>query len=215
MTDYQKLVAANIHEAVYANVKHGWLTLAKTEALFAIYLTNKPEVAVESGVFWGMSAIAQGLIVRHLNLNTKIYAIDAWDNSICTEGTNSTANNDWWMTQDLDLAHASFLSFIALFELEDIVIPMKGKSVDVADKIPAQIDFFHQDSSHNAETITAEFETYTNRLQDGGIWMCDDFDWVEANAAYQNIYNYGFTMIDTVSADGQTCAIFEKGNHSK
>ena len=71
---------------------------------------------------------------------------------------------------------------------------------------PNTIDIIHQDSAHNFETITAEFEAWSKKLKVGGYWIIDDCDWVEAKEAYAQIEGYGMELFE----DHEKWAIYKK-----
>jgi hypothetical protein len=211
------MIESNRLELIYAltnaEVKHGWLSKEKFYELAKVYdelsKLGKPLVAVETGTFYGFSAIAQGLLIRDTGLDCKLYAIDAWSKEASMEGTQSEANKEWWANVDYNEAYNSFMRSIYALGLEKIIVPIKGKSEDVIDRVPQVINFWHCDSNHVAEVITKEMELYAPRV-DG--WIClDDFFWAEANEAYEKgIDKYGLTKMMEYNKDGVSFCICKK-----
>ncbi len=208
-----------VTERIYSQVKSsvvGWLLYEKLEWFERIYgemlLSSRVQHprACELGVFYGMSAIAQGLLIKEIGLNCKLYAVDAWNAAACSEGSNSQANTDWWNKQDFEGMYLSFLKSIKDFGLEDIVIPIRGRSIDVFDKIPSNIDLMHQDSNHASEIILQELSYYAPNMRKGGTWICDDSKWVEAQAGYAQMPNFDFELIHEHDKDGQSFSIYHK-----
>lgn len=202
-----------IYALTHAEVKHGWLSKAKlfemAKAYEELHKLNKPLVAVELGTFYGFSAIAQGLLIRDMGMDCKLYAIDAWSKEASMEGTQSEANKEWWANVDYDEAYNSFIRSIHSLGLEKIIVPIKGKSEDVIDRVPAQIDFWHCDSNHVPEVITKEMALYAPRVNG---WIClDDFFWAEANEAYEKgIVEYGLTKVMEYNKDGISFCICKR-----
>jgi len=186
----------------------GWMVFEKLEWFRKIYEEIQPKVAVESGVFYGMSAITQGLIIKELGLDCQLYAIDAWSKEASTEGSNSEANNEWWSNLNYEEIYLSFLHSIRKFELEGIVIPIRAKSVDAINVLPKHIDCLHLDSNHSFEVVSKEIELYAPRVH--GYIVADDNRWVEMRGAAEGLLNYGFTKVHQHDKDGQSFGVFKK-----
>lgn len=188
----------------------GWMVEEKMKWFEKIYEEIKPSVCVELGVFYGLSAIAQGVLIKEFGLDCKLYAVDAWSKTASTEGSNSQENNEWWAKLDHTKAFNSFSKHIKDFGLENIVIPIVGKSQDVSHMIPDSIDILHADGNHAFEIVSKEIEIYAPQITNGGYWIADDFKWKEMGGATNKLIDYGFSLIFEYNDNGQSFAIYKK-----
>lgn len=175
-------------------VKHGWLSEEKYQWFEKAYQTLKertPEgdeiVAVELGVFYGMSAIAQGIICRNLKAPVLLYGVDAWEKDASLEGKNDAENDKWWSEVDYDAALASFEHAIKVFRLEDNVFPIKSKSEDAIHGFEdGTIDLLHIDGNHSEEKSCLDVDLWLPKVKSGGIIFFDDLNWhTTTKAAYK------------------------------
>lgn len=203
-------IVTEIYNLSKSRVPQGWMVEEKCDWFFKCYSHMQPKVAVEFGVFYGLSAIAQGLIIKHLSLNCKLYAVDAWDKEASLEGSNSPENNEWWGSLNYSDAHVSFLSHVEHFGLQDIIIPVKGKSCDVAGILPDRIDLLHADGNHSYEVVSQEIELYAPKISDFGIWIADDVRWKEMGGATDKLANYGFGILHEYNENGQSFNVYQK-----
>jgi GR25 family glycosyltransferase involved in LPS biosynthesis/cephalosporin hydroxylase len=188
----------------------GWMVEEKMRWLEKLYTDHKPKVAVELGVWYGLSAIAQGIIIRELGLDCKLYAVDAYSKESAIEGSNSDENTEWWLGLDFEEAKQSFLASIKKHGLEDIIIPIVSRSVDAVDQIP-NIDLCHFDSNHAAEVISKELELYVPKFNPGAHAVFDDYFWIESNEAYvRGARKHKLNKHVVFEIDGQGFAIYRK-----
>lgn len=189
----------------------GWMLEEKMKWFEKIYSEQKPKVAVELGVWYGLSAIAQGVIIKKLGIDCKLYAVDSYSKEAAIEGSNSDENTKWWEAIDFDATKNSFLNSVKKYGLEDIVIPVIGKSADVYDKIPDGIDLIHFDSNHADEVISKEFELYVPKMSYNSFAVLDDYFWKESNSAYVRLCNkYNLNKHLLFELNGQGFAIYQK-----
>jgi len=208
------MLTEKLYPIVQEQVRAGWLLkekMAEFEKIYSALDKDKEYLACELGVFYGFSAIAQGVLIKELGLNVKLYAVDAWSKSASVEGTQSEENKKWWAEQDYAAAYHSFCNSIAYFKLDKIVIPVIGKSEDVAELIPEGLCLCHFDSNHVPEVISKEFLLYVPKLLSGGIAVLDDFFWQECNKTYLE-YTDKMSMdkVWVFEKDGQGFAIYKK-----
>lgn len=187
------------------NRVHGWCVPEKIQWFENLFTYCNPKVCVELGVFFGKSAIAQGLLIKELGLDCKLYAVDAWAKEPCLEGSNSQANSDWWATQDFEAIYQSFVNSVNDLRLQDIVIPIRSKSTEWKD-IP-EIDILHQDSNHSKEVILEELKVYAPKVSK--YWIADDARWAEALEGYAKVPDYGFELIHEHFKDGQSFNVYK------
>ncbi len=210
------ILSAQIFEQVDNKIP-GWLLKEKLYWFVRAYKEMAPVnnvlddfFSVEIGAFYGLSAIAQGLIIKALNFDCKLLAVDAWSKAACVEGSNSEANSEWWSKLDHSKAYHSFCDSVKTYGLEGIVFPVVGKSEDVRNEIPQQINLMHQDGNHSYEVVSREIELYAVRMAKGGYWIADDYAWPEMAGATNKLLDYGFELIHEHNKDGQSFAVYKK-----
>lgn len=204
----------SITEKYYSIIKadiSGWMLKEKMEWFEKIYSEQNPKIAVELGVWYGLSAIAQGIIIKELGLDCKLYAVDAYSKEAAIEGSNSDENTKWWEGIDFDVPKNFLLDSIKKYGLEEIIVPVFFKSEDAVKLIPNEIDLIHFDSNHSAEVISKEFELYVPKFSGNAIAFLDDYFWKESNDAYISCCDkYKLVNIVSIEVDGQGFAIYKK-----
>lgn len=173
----------------------GWCSEHKANELYKLVIGQQSTITCELGTYGGRSLIAMALAHKDMN-NGFALGFDAYNNKVCTEGTNSPLNNDYWEKQDLQKIYKDCIDAIKNLGVDDYASVVKLKSQTAGILFPNEsIDIIHQDSNHNVETISAELETWTPKLKKGGLWIADDVQWIEAKDAYAKIPSYGFDLI--------------------
>lgn len=190
----------------FVNTLPGWCTPEKSQELYNLTHRQKSNITVELGVYGGRSLISFALAHKDMN-NGFVLGFDAYSNKVCTEGTNSPLNNEYWEKQDLQKIYKDCIDAIKNMGVDDYasVVKLKSQTAGILFR-EESIDIIHQDSNHNVETITAELELWTPKLKKGGLWIADDVNWVEAKEAYAKIPSYGFDLI----ADHYEWAVYRK-----
>jgi len=203
-----------ITETYFPTLKNeisGWMVKEKMQYFEKLYAAYQPKVTCELGVWMGLSAIAQGIIIRELGLDCKLYAVDAYSKEAAIEGSNSEANTEWWLGIDFEEAKQSFLASIKKYGLEDIIVPLFGKSSDMVYNIPDNIDICHFDSNHSAEVISREFHLYAPKLSGDSCVVLDDYFWVESNEAYTRLCRkFKLEKYVMFEIEGQGFAVYKK-----
>lgn len=204
-----------LSEEVYHQAKsavvHGWMMPEKCKWFEQIYDAQRnlqPIVAVEIGVFYGMSAIAQGLLAQRLGVNCVLFAIDAWTAEASLEGTNSKDNDEWWKQQNYDDAFNTFKSAINILGLNNCIIPVKSKSEDAASRFE-QIHILHIDGNHSEEKSTLDVELYLPKVVNGGYIILDDTNWQTVKRAAEMLAEQ-CAVIKQVEKDGQAFTVYVK-----
>lgn len=157
-------------KSVLDAIHDGWCTEGKAQALYDLVLKSDSMITIELGVFAGKSLIPMALAHREKKSGFVI-GIDAYSSAVCTEGSNSPLNDDWWKNKvDLHKIYHQSIDNINRFKVDDYACIVKMRSQDAA-KIMFRhnhIDIIHQDSNHNPETILEEAKLWTPFLKTGG-----------------------------------------------
>ena len=149
--------------------------------LYYIIRKRKPEILVETGVFYG---IATSYILAALNVNNygKLYSIDlpAYFNS---RGYKS--KNPYLKESDLlvKLPRGKEPGFIIPSYLTDRWEIVLGKSQEVLPKLLeniSTINIFLHDSDHSYVNMMFEFKLAYKFLRKGGLIFADNIDWNKA-----------------------------------
>lgn len=194
----------NKDEAIFASLRQtGWATESKArrmydlvhEAAFKFADNHESElISVELGVFYGRSLLPMGFAHKQLDVGYTI-GFDAYDNSVCVEGTNDERNNEWWSRQDLNAAHESVQTAIELNDLADYCIVSKCRSDEAAKQFKDNsVSILHLDSSHNGETISSELTLWTPKMKNGATLIADDVLWAESIGGYAKLPQFGYVL---------------------
>lgn len=173
----------------------GWCTHEKAQALYDLVTESDAQLCVEIGVFGGKSLIAMGLACKDKG-SGGVIGLDPWNNKACTEGSNSEANDKWWMSLDLVNIYMGCINAIRRNGVFEQCNTLKLRSADSAKLFVNNLcDIIHQDGNHNPESITKELKLWIPKLKVGGFWICDDVDWVEAAEGYAKLPEYGLELV--------------------
>ncbi len=117
-------------------------------------------VVVEIGSYLGASTCF--LAAGGRGRISKLYCIDTWENDAMSEGPKKTFE--------------AFIQNTSIFT--DVVTPVKGKSVEVANSLIGQVDLLFIDGDHY-EGIRLDLKTYLPRVKSGGLIVLHDWGWAE------------------------------------
>ncbi len=150
----------------------GWCTLEKSRTLAALVVALRPEVTVEIGVFGGSSLIPLALAHKAVNGGIVI-GIDPWDTSIAVQVQPTTADKEWWASQNMNQIYEGFMREIKGHHLEKFTQIIRKPSAAVTP--PNRIDLFHCDGGHDATAIQ-DVLRFAPRVRLGGIIVMDDLN---------------------------------------
>ncbi len=119
-------------------------------------------VYVEIGSYLGASAcfIAAGI---KKSLKGKLYCIDTWKNEAMTECVRDT--------------FAEFKANTAKYE--NIIVPMRGDSRDLAKSFNKRIDFLFIDGDHSYESVRMDVDAWFPKLNSGALVLFHDIGWAK------------------------------------
>lgn len=136
----------------------------------AVKFSDKDSIFVEIGSWMGRSSSCLGQLAKESEKNIQIYAIDTFQGSEeHTEIMNDIENQS---TSLLDI----FKQNIKLCEVDDIITPIQGTSIDVSSQFEDEsIDFIFIDASHDYDNVLADITAWYPKLKPGGLISGDDY----------------------------------------
>ncbi len=193
----------------------GWMEKEKMEWFERCYSEIKQStyekkfIGVELGVFYGLSAIAQAIIIKELELPFKLICVDPWTARACAEGTQDEANRNWWNNQDYSKALQSFKSSVIRYGLLGIVDEWVKKSEDAAEDIRDNISVLHIDGNHSEEKSLLDVELYLPKVQKLGYIFMDDSRWPHTQEAVRKL-NDNCYLLHEYDKDGRSWNVYQK-----
>lgn len=151
----------------------GWCNKEKAEVLMNFIHEKRPLLCVEIGAFGGSTTYP---LVSSLHFNKKgvLYAIDAWDSKVATEGLNpDDPNAVWWGSLDMNSIYRRFKN--SFKHLGKFCQCIKKKSEEaVAIFSDESIDFLYIDGGFSSKCSLQDALLYFPKVKVGGyIWIND------------------------------------------
>ena len=116
---------------------------------------------VEIGSYVGGSSII--LASAATEKNGMLYCVDTWKNEAMSEGLRDTYNEFTKNTKPY----------------EKWIVPLRGKSVEVAKDFDEEIDLLFIDGDHSYEAVKSDVEAWFPKLKNGAIVVFHDYGWAE------------------------------------
>lgn len=120
-------------------------------------------IYVEIGSYLGASSccIAEG--IPKSKKNVKVFCVDTWENDSMSEGLKDT-----------------FLDFKQNTKrYEEIIVPLKGWSHDIAQTFEQNIDFLFIDGDHSYDAVKKDIDLWMPKLNPGALLIMHDSGWAE------------------------------------
>ncbi len=201
-----EITTKEIIHSVFNSVGHlgAWFTIEKCEQLANIINDIKPNVCVEIGVFRGQSAIATGEFLKKVE-NGVLHAVDPWSTAATQEGTNDTANDEWWASLDMEAIKAEFIHEIEHRGLQHFITPVQMKGEEYGLQFKGGVDLLHIDGNHSEEKSCLDVELWVPKVNRGGYVIMDDINWRTTTKAQELIERYAEKVYNT-----ETFAVYSK-----
>ena len=116
---------------------------------------------VEIGSYVGGSSIF--LASAATGKNGMLYCVDTWKNEAMSEGLRDTYNEFTKNTKPY----------------EKWIVPLRGKSVEVAKDFDEEIDLLFIDGDLSYEAVKSDVEAWFPKLKNGAIVVFHDYGWAE------------------------------------
>lgn len=155
---------------MYCNLKYAeenniFTHLSVNEKIKLTQLANNIDgnIFLEVGSYLGASSCFIAAGIKKTRKKAKLYCVDTWENDAMTEGERET-----------------FQIFIENTEkYRDIIVPLRGTSVNVAKTFKKMIDFLFIDGDHSHEGVKADVEAWVSKLNKNALVVFHDIGWAE------------------------------------
>jgi len=129
---------------------------------------NGPITCLEIGSFEGKgSLIIQELLCYHRD--SRLYCIDPWEDAY--------VSNDKRFSEIDHLFIGQYDTFLKNTKDIPNIFPLRGKSDDMIQNIPCEIDFAYIDGDHSPEQVYKDGINVLKKMKSGGVIVFDDYLW--------------------------------------
>jgi len=192
-------------------LKNSWCSEEKIDLLMDLVYLTKPDVCVEIGAFTGSSVLPVAATLKHIGKG-KVFAIDAWSNSVAIENlAEDDPNRAWWSKVNMRQALGQFENLINEWQIRTFVKVLRKPSKDAA-KYVRNIDFLHIDGDYSEKGTLEDLNNYLPKLKPGGyvllsnIMLAVNDNYPKMEAFFQLLDEYE-TVTET---GGGGAALFKK-----
>lgn len=135
-------------------------------------MATRGSIYVELGSYLGASScfIASG--IQSAGVSAKFFCVDTWANEGMAEGSRDT--------------YSEFLENTAAFD--NIIVPLRGKSEEIAQNFDKEIDFLFIDAGHDYENVSTDVRLWFPKLKSGALVIFHDTGWAEGVQRVVNEY---------------------------
>lgn len=121
---------------------------------------------IEVGVFLGKTLIETALYAKTLKKNITFYAVDTWLGSE-NEVEHQKFVND---IGGPDRFYEAFLYNIKKYNVQDIIKPIRGLSVEVSEQFEDKsLDIVYLDGAHDYHSVVEDIQYWALKVKDYGI----------------------------------------------
>lgn len=178
-----------LKEQVAKELVNSWCSREKVDLLMDLILMIEPKICVEIGACTGSSVLPIAATLKYLQ-SGKVFAIDAWSNSIAVRYlTDEDPNKKWWSHVDMQAIYKSFKSLIKRWSLKDYCSAIPLPSEEALQFIPAEIDFLHLDGDYSQQGSLQDVELYLPKVKSGGYILLSNL-YIMVNQAQPKIQSF-------------------------
>ena len=139
------------------------MTASEKRRIMNLAKRRKGTAYLEIGSYLGASACFIAMGIRKSRRPAKLYCVDTWKNDGMSEGKRDT-----------------FTQFcINTASYSDIIVPLRGPSVDVAKTFEHSIDFLFIDGDHSYDGVKADVDNWFPKLKPGAVVLFHDTGWAQ------------------------------------
>ena len=175
----------------------GFQSAQRGKQMAQLVMDQKPDLAVEIGVYGGRSLIPVALAMK-LNSRGMIFGIDPWSEKIHHEGLSNSIGDGDIRQPDLDNAWNKLWGAVEELGLQPYVNIVRARSSDVfmAPCMLGQIGILHIDGAHHEDIAYKDALVFGTMVKKGGFIWVDDTDWVSLKKALSLIETFADCVAD-------------------
>jgi Methyltransferase domain len=148
-------------------LENSWCSKEKIHLLMNLILVTRPEVCIEIGAFTGSSVLPVAATLKYLR-HGKVYAIDAWSNTMAVRHLDSDdPNRSWWSSVNMKKVHKSFQNMKNQWSLGPYCITVHNSSENAFHQF-SDIDFLHIDGDYSEKGSLQDINLYLPKVKSGG-----------------------------------------------
>jgi len=184
-------------QAIDINVIITHLTQDEKHKLKELATATRGSTYVELGSYLGASScfIASG--IQSAGNLAKLYCVDTWANEGMAEGSRDT--------------YGDFLENTTAFK--DIIVPLRGKSENIARNFDQEIDFIFIDAGHDYQNVKTDVLAWFPKLRPGAQVIFHDIGWAEGVQQVVREYVQPFAHDEGSLPNMYWACISQSGNH--
>lgn len=124
---------------------------------------NRGYIFVEIGSYIGASSCFIAAGIKKSLKKSQLYCVDTWQNDAMSEVKKDT--------------YPLFIENTSKYK--EIIVPLRGTSVDVAKTFNKKVDFLFIDGNHSYEGVKADVDAWFPKLNARALVIFHDIDWAE------------------------------------
>lgn len=187
----------------------GWQSPERGIEMAELIFDNQVRFAVDIGTFGGRSSIPMALAMKHQigSLKGLVLTIDPWRHESAQTG-ESAVNREYWGRIPLEEIHQEFMAALRRLRLEEYLIPVRSRSMDVFTFFCGHvnlgtIDLLNIDGNHTETESFKDASCWLQMVRAGGIIIADDLDWtVDGVPSTVKMREFIESQCDTIKCDG-------------
>lgn len=156
-------------------IESSWCSAEKTDCMIDLIFMFKPSVVVDIGAGTGASTYALGSALKSIGKG-KVFAIDAWSNSVATRNMDPMdPNKMWWSQVDMNALEGAYDHLVQHFNLGEYCVKLKKTSSEALSDLPETIDLLHIDGDYSRKGSLEDVLNYMARVKSGGFIILSNF----------------------------------------
>jgi predicted O-methyltransferase YrrM len=155
----------------------------------AVNLSPNNATFVEIGCWLGQSTAYLAHKIKQSKKNIHLICVDTWAGSQGADLKSDNIHHDFLKLHNGNIFPA-FKKNMTELGLFNLILPLQGKSVDIAKFFTAeQIDFIFIDAAHDYQSVTNDIVSWKPKMKPNGIMAGHDFDWPGVNRAVREQFS--------------------------
>ncbi|MAE81234.1 MAG: hypothetical protein CMB80_00755 [Flammeovirgaceae bacterium] len=167
----------------YSSIQ-GWCVEEKAEYFYNHVIENKPEFALEIGLFGGKSFLPLADAMKK-NAKGLCIGVEPWNSAAALEGDNGADSDLWWseitprVWDDVKYRLDKEIKDRGLESHTELYQETSQTFIKTFADSDRTLDFLHIDGNHCTAKAMFDVQTYVPFLNTGGFLVLDDMDWAQ------------------------------------